>query len=103
MVTTATAPFFVHRLILDGEGACLKTADDARSNQVFLWEHIDLEVEGAADWLANHAKLDESAIHALTSEETRPRSFKTKNGAMVVLRGVNLYGEKQWILGIAEF
>lgn len=54
------------------------------------WSHLDLGEAGAAEWLETKSGLESIVVAALSAEETRPRAFKSKDGLMIILRGVNL-------------
>ncbi len=86
-------PAFVHHYVLNGD----RTGDEIEPGQHHqtepdetIWLHIDLSDPAAQSWLENSAELEAATVSSLTAEETRPRSFKGKNGLMVILRGVNL-------------
>lgn len=90
---TDTTPNFVHQFVLNGDRTAeeLESTDELKlERHETVWLHIDLAAPEAQSWLENDANLESAAINSLTAEETRPRSFKGKNGLMVVLRGVNL-------------
>jgi zinc transporter len=55
-----------------------------------IWVHLDLNVEGAAEWVKGEADFDEWVAEALLRPGTRPRTVPYAGGAMVILRGVNL-------------
>lgn len=55
-----------------------------------VWQHIDLSEPSTRLWLEQDAGLESAVLDVLTAEETRPRSFRVKDGLLVVLRGVNM-------------
>lgn len=55
-----------------------------------LWVHLHRDAEHAVRWLHEDSGLDPLSVDALLAEETRPRSFCTGSGLIVILRGVNL-------------
>lgn len=55
----------------------------------FQWIHVHGDAEHIRSGLADK-KLDALVLTALTAEETRPRCTPAENGAIVILRGVNL-------------
>lgn len=60
------------------------------SDDSIIWQDVDLSAEGANDWIQNQSGLDEGVVNILCAEETRPRTVKTNNGILIVLRGVNM-------------
>lgn len=56
-----------------------------------LWVHMDRRSEVVQAWLRDHSGIDEIDVEALLSEETRPRAYRTRQQAalLVILRGVN--------------
>ncbi len=84
----------ISAFLLDGEGggralgweqiAALQESDGV------LWVHLDRNVERSCQWLREESGLDAITAEALLAEETRPRSFATAKGLLVILRGVNL-------------
>ena len=57
----------------------------------FVWTHIHARQEGAKEWLLEEAKLDSTIVEAMLAEESRPRAVIKDNGAMVILRAINLH------------
>lgn len=77
----------------DGTGTALSGAaiSDGLKDDQLAWVHLDAGDKGTAPWLANELSyLDPFVIAALTAEETRPRMTQIGDGAIIVLRGVNL-------------
>ena len=54
-----------------------------------LWVHLDVADQASRRWAESRAGLEEPVVDSLLAEETRPRSFATERGLLVVLRGVN--------------
>lgn len=55
------------------------------------WVHLDAANPKAKDWLKeNVSYLDDLILDALLAKETRPRISHHGNGALIILRGVNL-------------
>ncbi|NQW10526.1 MAG: zinc transporter ZntB [Alphaproteobacteria bacterium] len=62
---------------------------DTAVQQGFRWVHVRRDVADAQGIL-QRCGLDSFVIEALTAEETRPRCSLHANGAILILRGVNL-------------
>lgn len=84
---------FIHHCVINGDETqtyidSIKplTLDEGQ----VLWQHIDLSDDESHHWLESDARLESIVINSLTAEETRPRSFKVKDGLMVILRGLNM-------------
>lgn len=61
-----------------------------RPEQGLLWTHFDISEPGPEQWLEEGAGLEAPIAAALLAEDTRPRSAPSRNGLLVILRGVNL-------------
>jgi zinc transporter len=59
-------------------------------DQGVLWVHLERSSERACRWVESESRLDDITADALLAEETRPRTFSTGQGMLVILRGVNL-------------
>lgn len=59
-------------------------------DQGVLWVHLERSNERACRWVESESHLDDITADALLAEETRPRTFTTGQGLLVILRGVNL-------------
>ena len=55
-----------------------------------LWIHLDYSQSAAQTWVREESGVDHIVAESLLLEAVRPRSLVTKEGLMVVLRGVNL-------------
>ncbi|WP_085899656.1 zinc transporter ZntB [Kiloniella majae] len=81
----------------DGQGGGQEIVDtDAISQKIkddkFAWIHLDLNHPDTQDWLEKEISyLDPFIVDSLTAEETRPRITEIGDGALVILRGVNLH------------
>ena len=80
--------------VLDGKGGGQEVGWEAiaawRPGQGVLWVHLDRGHERAWQWVETQSGLDPITTDALLAEETRPRTFSTAQGLLVILRGVNL-------------
>jgi len=56
-----------------------------------LWVHLDRRSAVVQAWLNDHSGIDSLDVEALLSDETRPRAYRPRHGAslLVILRGVN--------------
>jgi zinc transporter len=61
-----------------------------RPEQGLLWTHFDISEPGPEEWIEGRAGLEAPIAAALLAEDTRPRSAPSRNGLLVILRGVNL-------------
>lgn len=88
-----TNPDFLHNCILNGKGGSdevdLPSLAQWTRDQGVLWVHIDVDDDASRRWLTDDGGLQPSIVDALLADETRPRSFSTEQGLLVVLRGVN--------------
>ncbi len=81
----------------DGQGGGQEIVDtDAISQKIkddkFAWIHLDLNHPDTQHWLEKEISyLDPFIVDSLTAEETRPRITEIGDGALVILRGVNLH------------
>lgn len=65
--------------------------EKVRSEASTTWLHLDATHPGTREWLhRNVGYLDQLTLDALLAEETRPRVTESKDGFLVILRGVNL-------------
>lgn len=83
----------VFAYLLDGKGGgTLKTwldLKDWRPENGLLWVHLDSQNSAAQSWLQNESGLDPLVCDSLLDQETRPRIGLSKDGLLVILRGVN--------------
>ena len=85
---------FLHIYLLDRKGGRRVIEADAidewTPDQGILWLHIDVNNEPSRRWLEGRSDLSATVIDALLACETRPRSYISDAGSLVVLRGVNM-------------
>ena len=84
---------FAYSLNGDGTGTALdeKNAGEALKGKKLAWVHLDADHKDTAAWLSAELDyLDPFIVSALTADETRPRITQIEDGAIVILRGVNL-------------
>ena len=67
----------------------LRSISQWSSDNGVLWLHLDVNDDASRSWLREESSLDPIIVDVLLADETRPRSFSTDHGLMVVLRGVN--------------
>ena len=82
-----------HAILGDGSGPVL--TGDAISKTIkddaLAWVHLDGNHPDTKKWIEREiAYLDEIIIQALLERETRPRILEHEDGALMILRGVNL-------------
>ncbi len=84
----------IYALLLDGGGGAQSLTWNQISSwtpdQGLLWLHFDYTADAPREWLLAKAGLDEIAVEALLSPETRPRTTAIDDSALLALRGVNL-------------
>jgi zinc transporter len=87
--STKTLPDYL-AYVFDGNGAAhaLDAGEDLPSD-AFVWMHVSRASHDALSRLEK-ANLDRFVIEALTADETRPRCTVHGDGAIIILRGVNL-------------
>jgi zinc transporter len=74
-----------------GTSAKGETLVHAIKSDQLAWAHLDAENEHTESWLKEHVPyLDALAIDALLADETRPRFEEIGDGALIILRGINL-------------
>ena len=79
--------------ILDGDGGG-KTIDwtgvsNWRPSEGPLWVHLDYSDDKVKQWLQTDSRLGALSCEILMEEDTRPRFINTKEGFLLILRGVN--------------
>lgn len=73
-------------VISDTKEASLKIEQDE-----LAWVHLDVNNPETKEWLEKELSyLDAFVVSALIAEETRPRITEINDGALIILRGVNL-------------
>ncbi len=76
-----------------GNGKSLKNEDIASEikSKKLAWVHLDANHQETKGWLQQEVSyLDPFIIEALLEDETRPRMIQVDDGALLILRGVNL-------------
>ena len=85
---------FICAYVLDGQGAGRPVdAGNVRAwtpDQGTLWVHLDVLDPQAQQWLSDQEDIDDITVEALLAGETRPRTVPSKDGLLLVLRGVNM-------------
>ena len=83
---------FAYRL--DGNGGGTSVGwDEVRAwdtEQGPVWVHLNYRSEDVRRWILEESGVDEVVGEALLAEETRPRCVATRDGLLLILRGVNL-------------
>lgn len=77
----------------DGSGKALNGEDISQKirEDHLAWVHLDATNPATRDWLEKEVSyLDPLILDALLAEETRPRMVEYEQGALMILRGVNL-------------
>ncbi len=72
-----------------GKGIDWKKLGQWSPEQGTLWVHFDYASERVKKWLAKESHLSPIIGEALLEEETRPRIVSSKEGLLLILRGVN--------------
>lgn len=91
-------PEIVFAYALNGKGGVSEVAlEEARLGNLTdsYWIHLHGDHPDAWNWMEWHSGIDPSAIEALMAEETRPRMTEVDEGAVVILRGVNLNANEE--------
>ncbi|WP_188675131.1 zinc transporter ZntB [Neptunicoccus cionae] len=90
--TNAPAPHTSCAFLFDGSGAAVAldlNTTPAIPDSGFLWVHLVKDDPATPLWLAK-ADLPPMIEAAISAEDTRPRCTPHGNGAVIILRGVNL-------------
>ena len=79
----------------DGQGNARPLKEEQISESIrserLAWVHLDVNHPDARLWLERELTyLDPFIVEALLAEETRPRVTQIDDGALIILRGVNL-------------
>lgn len=77
----------------DGSGTALsgEAISEGLKDDQLAWVHLDTGNAQTAPWLTKELNyLDPFIVSALTADETRPRMTQIGDGAIIILRGVNL-------------
>lgn len=80
--------------ILDGEGGAREIGWEEiaawEPSAGLLWIHLDRVDFTARDWLRQESGIRDVVLRALLASGSRPRSLKVDDGALLILRGMNL-------------
>ena len=84
----------IHALLI-GESANFRSLNWSevrawKPEQGLLWVHLDGGAEESRQWVMTNRHLPSIVPPALLADETRPRCSTIGDGALIVLRGVNL-------------
>lgn len=94
MVEKSAPEGLIHAILLDGSGGCRRLPwaeiEGWQPEQGCLWLHFNFEESATRSWLERSSGLNEIAVSALVSEETRPRTLNRGDNLLLALRGVNL-------------
>ncbi|RLQ23030.1 zinc transporter ZntB [Seongchinamella sediminis] len=94
MTETAAPQGLLHAILLDGSGGCLRLpwqdVGNWQAEQGYLWLHFHFEETETRDWLEHESGLNDIAVAALITDETRPRTLNRGDNLLLALRGVNL-------------
>ncbi|SOH94648.1 zinc transporter [Monaibacterium marinum] len=87
--------FVLSSLILNGPDrgrSCARDeVDPLLDAETLLWAHLDADDDRTVAFLSRHLSHVDPVLHtALTAEDTRPRCAVSDDGALLLLRGVNL-------------
>ena len=83
----------IYAKILDGEGGGIAVdwqgVNAWQPEKGPLWIHLDYANERVKQWLRTESKLSTLSYDILMEEDTRPRFINTKEGFLLILRGIN--------------
>lgn len=87
--------FIIHAYSFDGKGGGVRLSEDTISSAIkdkkLAWIHMNVEHPETEAWLQKEVSyLDPLIPEALLVDEARPRYTPIGDGALIVLRGVNL-------------
>ncbi len=86
----------LHAFEFDGKGGGIpiddvKLASKKLEQDQLAWVHLNATKSASRDWLEKELSyLDPFVVEALLADETRPRVTEIGDGAIIILRGVNL-------------
>jgi zinc transporter len=84
----------VYSLVLDGSGKAVEQDCNRvaswKPQDGCLWLHFDFLEKEARNWITTQSGLDDLAVAALLTDETRPRVLCRGNEVLLALRGINL-------------
>jgi zinc transporter len=74
----------------DGTAEPLPHGLNDGTDKFWVWIALDPAVPASREWLLTGAGLDGPVVHALLAHDTRPRCLVSTEGALLILRGVNV-------------
>jgi len=81
-------------LTMDGQGGFQPFEGDPASARPTpggaQWVHVNFSTDTGSDWLARHSGIAPTIVEAMVEEDSRPRFVGHGEGALMILRGVNL-------------
>ena len=85
----------LHACTIEGDGFCKSLKGENISKAIkdnnLAWVHLDASQPESREWLEKELTyLDSIIVNALLADETRPRILEFEEGALLILRGVNL-------------
>lgn len=80
----------IHALELDGQGGASILPPPFTTSSAVQWIHLNFTESDAVTWVREGSGIDSIIADALLSEESRPRYNEYENGALIILRGVNM-------------
>lgn len=83
----------IHALELDNKGGASLLTSPFKTSSAVQWIHLDFTEHDAINWLREESGVDSIIADALLSEESRPRYNEYEDGALIILRGVNMSPE----------
>jgi zinc transporter len=88
---TASPFLFSYLLGANGQGTALDVEAIRRWTPADgpAWLHLDVNDDNARQWVEQQSALPAIAKDALLAGDTRPRTLVTRQGLLIVLRGVN--------------
>lgn len=85
---------YAYEFLPDGKNLALHghEIEERIKDDIPTWIHMDALNEQTRVWLQDNVEeLDHYTIQSLLEQETRPRLYDSKDGLMIILRGVNLH------------
>ncbi len=82
----------IYSYLLDEAGGATKISLDkvkTRGTNELVWLHFDFTEPFSINWIENESGIDEIAINALLTNETRPRTVFLDDSILMALRGIN--------------
>ncbi len=83
----------IFALAFDGNGGAQRLSwEEAKSwnsKEGVLWLHLNYTKDKTKNWLINESGIEPLFAKALCADDTRPRSFSTRNRVFLNLRGMN--------------